>query len=392
MRTPRDLHTGPVIGNAFNPKRNGLNLVRLVLATSVIFHHSFPLLGLPEAPRYFGDQMGGWAVVGFFCLSGYLITASRWGKDFGSYLSLRIARIFPAFLLCLVVTVALFAPLNYLHVHGSLDGFFSTPTTPFAYVFVNSLLRMNAYDVAGTPLGVPYTGAWDGSLWSLYYEFLCYLIVGILGLFTIFRRSATPLLCAWALSVVLRMSVPRFAPYYGAGIGDLELLSKLLPYFLAGGVLFTVRKRIGMHWGLAAISVVTATAALNMSEYWGGQLASVPIAYLLMWIGSLLPSPELIRVHDVSYGMYIYGFLVQQLIVTYTGPAIGYWRFSLLAVLVTLVFAIASWVMLERPVMMSVRRSAVLRGQATSSSLAAPRPEFRTDDASGPDQASGTAS
>ena len=113
-------------------------------------------------------------VVAFFCLSGYLITGSRWSKSFGDFLTLRIARIYPAFVVCLIVTAAVFAPINYLHAKGNLHGFLGGQTTPFNYVFSNLTLKMAHWDVAETPLGVPYAHAWDGALWSLYYEFFCY--------------------------------------------------------------------------------------------------------------------------------------------------------------------------------------------------------------------------
>ena len=66
---------GMLFGARLNPRRNSLNLVRLILASSVIVHHAYPLISKSDfGPQYFGDGIGGWAVAGFFCLSGYLIT------------------------------------------------------------------------------------------------------------------------------------------------------------------------------------------------------------------------------------------------------------------------------------------------------------------------------
>ncbi len=97
-------------------------------------------------------------MIGFFCISGYLIAANRNSKSFGDYLSLRIARIFPAFIACNTVTVIVFAPIAYRHFHGTLDGYLSTGTTPLSYLFNSMGLKMLNYDVAATPLGVPYPG------------------------------------------------------------------------------------------------------------------------------------------------------------------------------------------------------------------------------------------
>lgn len=350
--TPR---SSLLIGTPLNGRRNSLNLIRLILATSVIFHHSFPLHGDGLGPVFLGDRLGGWAVIGFFGLSGYLITASRLGKSFGTYLTLRIARIYPAFLVCLLTTPLIFAPLNFWHANGSLSGFGSTPTTPFAYVFVNSGLKMLAYDVAGTPVGVPYPGAWNGSLWSLYYEFFCYILVGLLGIFAIVRKSPWPMIVAWAASVMLRIVYEPLHAVFGVGF-DLDMLTKLVPYFFAGGVLYVLRRHIGMHAGLAAFSAVAFVALLFMSPSWGGQVGSVFATYVLLWFGHVLPSPEVVRVHDISYGMYIYGFQMQQIIMTFI-PSIGYWALSFGAIALSVAFAVPSWLFVERPIIEAARRS-----------------------------------
>lgn len=345
---------GMIIGVPLNAKRNSLNLIRLVLASSVIVHHSFPLTDPSYlGPNLMGDGLGGWAVIGFFALSGYLITGSRWSKSFGDYLMLRIARLYPAFLVCMVLTSLVFAPLNYWHVKGGLQGFWSTPTTPFNYVFANIGLKMNVYDVAGSPLGVPYPRAWNGSLWSLYYEFFCYLLVGVLGIFAVARRSPWPMLGAWAVAVAGRVLHGQLAPYLGAG-WDMEYLTKLVPYFFAGGVLHTVKRRIGLHWLPALLGAAAFLGLLAVNTRWGGQVGSIFLAYVLLYLGHVLPSPRWVRVHDISYGMYIYGFPTQQLVMTFA-PQVGFWGLIGTATAGAAVLAAASWFLLESPIINRAR-------------------------------------
>nr|NLI51418.1 acyltransferase [Propionibacterium sp.] len=366
-----DAPAGMLIGVPLNAKRNSLNLVRLVLASSVIVHHSFPLTDPSYlGPNLLGDGLGGWAVIGFFALSGYLITGSRWGKSFGDYLMLRIARLYPAFLVCMVLTSLVFAPLNYWHVKGSLQGFWSTPTTPFNYVFANIGLKMNVYDVAGTPLGVPYPRAWNGSLWSLYYEFFCYLLVGVLGIFAIARRSPWPMLAAWAVATAARVFFGQLAPYWGAG-WDMEYLTKLVPYFFAGGVLHTLKRRVGMHWLLALASAAAFLGLLVVNTRWGGQVGSVFAAYFLLYLGHVLPSPNWVRVHDISYGMYIYGFPTQQLVMTFA-PQVGFWGLIATATAGAAVLAAASWFWLESPIINRARASVAV--EHASPAPPVPRP------------------
>ncbi|EWS79989.1 acyltransferase family protein [Brachybacterium phenoliresistens] len=382
---PRDgaRPAGMLIGRPFSLQRNGMNLVRLVLATSVLFHHSFPLLGLGEGPVWGVEAIGGWAVIGFFSLSGYLIMASRRTKTFGEYLTLRIARIYPAFLVCLAVTALVFAPISWRRAHGSLEGFWTAPAMPWQYLWNNITLKMTTWNVAGTPLDVPYPGAWNGSLWSLYYEFWCYLVIAVLGILAVARRRAWPVLLLWAASVAFWVLVHRTGRFDMIGF-DLQMLGKLLPYFLAGSVLQMLRGRIGMHPLLALAAAAGFIAAVQWDPVIGGQIASLCGTYVLLWISHVLWSPGWVRRHDISYGMYIYAFQVQQLLAVLGFASLGYWRYSLLALAATVPFALASWFLLERPVLRAARRSiappaAAAAGTATAGAPTTSGPD-RTDE------------
>ena len=50
---------------------------------------------------------------------------------------------------------------------------------------------MNEYTIGSTLSDVPYPAVWNGSLWTLFYEFLCYMLVWVLGAIAWFRRSAS---------------------------------------------------------------------------------------------------------------------------------------------------------------------------------------------------------
>lgn len=339
-----------------HPRRNGLNLVRLLLAYTVLVAHGFPLSGLGEGPVVGGDNAGGWAVFGFFAISGYLITGSRLGNDVGTYVVHRVARIFPAFLVCLIATAFVFAPIGYIAQHGSLEGFLTTPTTPVNYVLSNLTLRMNTYTVAGTPGDVPYPGAWDGSLWSLYYEFLCYVIVGLLASIGFMRRSPIGLGAAYVASVVLWARLDFLGSYVENNF-DLQMLARLLPFFLAGGLLFMLRRRLVLTWPLGLLALVASVASAVLIDGWGAQLAAPLLAYGFLCLGAVLPCPDFVRRNDVSYGIYIYAFPVQQLLMIAGAHAWPLAVFDLAAAVVVAPLAAASWFLVERPVMRRARRA-----------------------------------
>ncbi|MDQ0922848.1 peptidoglycan/LPS O-acetylase OafA/YrhL [Pseudarthrobacter sp. W1I19] len=331
-----------------------MNMIRLGLAALVLFAHSFYLAGAGEGPHVRGENLGGWAVAGFFGLSGFLITGSRFTNGLGEYLVHRVARIYPAFLVCLVVTVAVFAPLGYVHQNGTLAGYWTTETTPLRFVFSNLFLEMKNYDVAFTPAVVPFAGSWNGSLWSLYYEFLCYLVIAAIGGIAWVRRSPLPLALAFAVSVIVYANLPAITPLLADT--NFALLAKLLPFFLGGAVIQALSKWIGLHWAGGLGSIFGAVLCVALVPTWGGQLAAPLIAYGLLWVSSVLPSPRLVRVHDVSYGFYIYAWPVQQLLALYGVHNRGMAVYILSSGAGTLVLALASWLLVERPVMRAVRR------------------------------------
>lgn len=344
-------------------RNNSLNLIRLVLAAMVLAAHCYPLGGGGQAPLFRGQTLGTWAVFCFFAISGYLITASRFANPLGDYLVKRVVRIYPAFLVCNIVTAFVFAPAVRWARGGGLHALFTAPDSPASYVLNNITLKMNVWSIGGGPKHIPYPGAWDGSLWSLYYEFWCYLIIGAIAVFAVLRRPAA-IGFAFVLSVVVWANITRILAYVG-GNSDLRLLGQLLPLFLGGALLQTMSSRLSLSWRGALVAAISAVALVALVDDWGIQAASPMIAYLLLWLSTVLPSPTVIKRHDISYGFYIYAFPVQQLLATMGVHKAGLVVFGLVAAAGTGVLAIASWVLVERPALELVRRSRRTTKQAT---------------------------
>jgi len=108
MRQRRDLHSG------LRGSDNAFGVLRLVLATSVIFSHAFYLGGWDYDPTIDWtkgqESIGGLAVIGFFVISGYLITKSGMRIDILQFMWHRSLRIFPAFWAVLIVTATVVGP------------------------------------------------------------------------------------------------------------------------------------------------------------------------------------------------------------------------------------------------------------------------------------------
>ncbi|AZS36147.1 hypothetical protein CVS47_00747 [Microbacterium lemovicicum] len=343
-------------GTPYPYRRNSLNLFRLILAAMVLFAHAFYIAGAGDGPHLHGENLGGWAVAGFFVLSGFLITRSRLRTKPGDYLLHRIARIFPGFVVCLLVIAFVFAPIAALIEHGTLAGFLSTPVTPLQYVWGNITLYIDHYDIGTTLQSVPYPGAWNGSLWTLFYEFCCYIIVWLLGGLAVYRRS--PWLAAVAFLAGLAVWIGiDLAQRWGLD-ESFFLLAKLAPFFLGGAFVYFIVERAGINRWVAIGCLVVAVALIFLVPRWGGQASAPFLAYGLLWLSAVIRQPAWIARNDVSYGFYIYAWPVQQLVVLIGGLALGFPVYIVVTIVVTFALAWLSWVGIERRAMRWVRPAA----------------------------------
>ncbi|WP_345801881.1 acyltransferase [Microbacterium sp. AZCO] len=343
-------------GTPYPYRENSLNLFRLFLAALVLFAHSWYIAGRGVGPMLHGENLGGWAVAGFFVISGFLITRSRIRTKAGEYLLHRVARIYPAFLVCLVLTAAVFGPISMLVEYGSLAGYLTTPVTPAQYVWGNLGLEVTSYDIGRTLDTVPYPNAWNGSLWTLYFEFICYLTVWVLGAWAVFRKSLVPAVILFLGSVAVWVNI-GLATRLGLDL-NFTLLFKLLPFFLGGTVVYFVVDRWGMNRWIGIASIILAGLIIVFVPGWGGQAASPFMAYGLLFLATLVRQPRWIARNDVSYGFYIYAWPVQQLTVLFGGLAWGMPVYILLTIIGTSVLAVGSWFAVERPAMRRVRGGA----------------------------------
>src|SRR4051812_45574841 len=139
--------------SAFPTSRNSLNALRLLLATSVIVSHSWPIGGYGDDPRWGPTSLGQFAVAGFFAISGWLITRSRLSSELPSYAWRRFLRIYPGFFVALLVVAFVVAPLG-----SALGGGEYSIGAALRHVAQNAFLYMNDFSVGGGPTSVPYPG------------------------------------------------------------------------------------------------------------------------------------------------------------------------------------------------------------------------------------------
>ena len=365
------------LAETFTGTDNGIGLIRLVLAFAVVVSHASPVgfgVNDPGAMRQ-GQSVGGMAVDGFFVLSGFLITRSAMRQGLGRFLWSRALRILPGLWLCLLVTAFVAAPLLAWHLDGGRlpAGFWQGGRSPLHYVTANLWVVVRQYDIShvlggAVGRGVAHNGAFNGSLWTLVFEVICYLAVGLLAFTAVLRKTprlvlvvavllwlavfqdlyhAAHSLVAAPSELQYSLDVP-FVGQYRSGL-DLTWLVYLGLPFALGSTLQLYARRVPVNdlLGLAAVGVFT------LSLFVGGYfIFGIPaLAYSLLWFSVRAPRPlrKVGRKRDISYGVYIYGFVVEQVLTVYGVAAHGYWVYLPCALLGSALLGLASWYAIERP-------------------------------------------
>lgn len=335
-------------GTAANKQPN-FDVLRLLFAALVIFSHSFELVRLPDPiqARIGSVSPGQLAVDGFFLISGYLITRS-WIADpsVRRFLARRVLRIYPAFIVASVLSVFVAGPLGAI------------PHQYFADLEVGRFLRgllvlrdpQTPRVFAGTSIELV-----NGAMWTISFEFRCYLIAMVLGILGLFRQRYAVL----ALTVIMGIAICATAPASGAtdpqhilfGVKALrvsDFMAWFATLFMTGSsyALFRDRIRFAPVLWLIALSLFVVSIAhadtlrlgvLIFGSYVVFGIANAPALYGSNWL----------RHTDISYGLYLYGWPVQKLLEWYY-PSLGPWSVCGLTLALAGSLAFVSWHLIEK--------------------------------------------
>ncbi|WP_426700829.1 acyltransferase family protein [Rhodanobacter sp. Col0626] len=343
-------HTHLAIPERNMHRENNFDAVRLLAAAVVIFGHAHPLTSTPDS-GLLGNSVQALAVKIFFVISGYLICTS-WTLDPRpiSYLLKRSLRIFPALLVICILTIFIIGPaLTSL----PIGHYFATPHT---YVYLKNVFLSPVYDLPGLFANNRYPIAVNGSLWSLPIEFAMYLLLPFVCFFDRLMNSKMVALCA---SIALcffsihfvRMSVPANHPViYGT---DLISALDVAPYFMIGAL---VRQ---MSWesllnpvlalffiGIVALMPPTTAVHDEIVLYF-----MLPYVVLTFALSSHRLLQGAGRFGDFSYGLYLYGFLVQQCVNDLSGNTLSALQNAFISLPIALVLAYLSWHLIEKPML-----------------------------------------
>lgn len=289
--------------------RNHLDHLRLLFAALVIFSHSFHLtLGEGTDPvevLFPGAALGGLAVQGFFVLSGYLIAASWLSNPRPiEYLRNRVLRIVPAFAVAFVLCVLLAVGVgSRLIVWPRLAWELATlhaPTAPIPGRISNDI---------------------NGAMWTIQWEFACYLVAPL----AVFRPIG--LAALWLCAAVVAVLTP-----------DAQATWVLM--FLSGAAV----RVFDLKPGLRVAGLCGALAVASLLNPWTRDVGMAAAGSVALVRVGLIPARRTLP--DISYGLYLYGWPVQQVMIMLglTAP----WLLFPAALVVAGLCGAVSWFGIER--------------------------------------------
>jgi peptidoglycan/LPS O-acetylase OafA/YrhL len=333
----------PSLSALAHGRDNNFQLIRLAAAAAVVFFHSYALTNhWTDEPLWRVIPELNFAVLGvasFFVISGFLVTQS-WLARAGvvPFVAARVLRIYPALICAVAFTVA----LAWASSAFDAAAFFGNPQTLDYVLHVTPGWEMR-YRLPGAFAANPVPHDVNGSLWTLPVELRLYAAVLVAGITGLLARPIAWLLVLSALLVLLVLR-PEWFP-----MPALDSVTKdLLLLFALGSLAYVWRNAIPVSLAVAAVAMLLVV--LNPAGLARGILMLPLLAYLVLVAAyhPWLSWPAFNRVGDYSYGVYVYAFPIQQILVERI-PLIEPLPLFALALPATLAVAVLSWHCVEKP-------------------------------------------
>ncbi|MEI4770553.1 acyltransferase [Psychrobacillus sp. FJAT-51614] len=347
-----------------NRNENGFDFLRLFAAVCVVVQHAIAHL---EASFFWldtGESYWFWdGVPLFFILSGLLVYQScekcvSSGRPIWQYFANRLLRIAPAIYAYVLITITLLLVIGIL----STKEIFSVSF--FAWFLSNIFLVPVYHPIIYEGFGV---GVVNGSLWTIPVEFGFYTFIPVL--FFLETKYGFKKMIIFVVVVSLFGECIKWLLI----INPLETLAEKL--FLVTFIPHLLYFGIGIFWlrtwrsvkhspVLAALAawfyIVIRYDILQMKNFLGPfyEFAwALPLSYAVIWFGYNAPIffLKVTKLGDYSYGIYIWHMVVINTLMTFQFtdkyPNLPGTIVHFIVLLFTLLMAMFSWWIIEKPTM-----------------------------------------
>lgn len=300
--------------------------------------------------------MGSLAVTGFFLISGYLITASLINSQtIQNYFTKRILRIYPGFIVASLVSIFIFAPLS-----GGWALIQNFTMTDWLKIPIKMMMLSQPW-VEGVFVSAK-NQALNGSMWTIKYEFLCYISILVLLIFSLKKRIMVFIFLA-SLTVNLYTVLANHDLFITKPLDlSLHFYSKFLFAFSAGSLYYLYRDQIVWykHVSYLALVLLVVSMLYAPTTYFGLVIFG---SYLLFNFALNYKHAFLNKVGtntDISYGVYLYAFPFQNLMIQYNADITPN-LLSCYAVTFAFIAGYISWVFVEKPFMEIKRKFTLVK-------------------------------
>lgn len=344
-----------------NPKNN-FDFLRLVFALLVIISHSYPLSGSTSNDLLYritdGQEIcSGIGLKGFFTLSGYLVFQSyERSNNIFDFSIKRVLRIYPGLIVVLTLTVLL-APLVY---EGTVPYFENSSV--WRYIPMGITLHKIQPGIDGVFENNPFRKVINGSLWTIQYECVLYILLSFFFLIKN-RINATraSIIILYILMLAQVYVVGDRLPFKGACF-FINNFTGFGLFFLGGALLASFKyDRLKNNNLILVLSILLIILSFILNLYTYTKWILFPVAVISFGLKSTAIISSLKdAIGDLSYGVYIYAFPVQQTLVHFY--KLNYIQLMILASLISLVLAYGSWHLVERR---ALRLKVLLRKAST---------------------------
>lgn len=332
------------LGEYTNKKSNNLNLIKFFAALAVIISHSYPLSKgtdcvdnlLKISKGSLG--LGGLAVAVFFISSGYLVSKSIEKKnDTIQYLKARSVRIFPPLIFTIFLTI-LVCGLFFTKL-SKVDYFFNFNTIKYGL----NMILIPVHNLPGVFESNIYGSVVNGALWTLPIEFLCYIILLIIYKLNMLNKKTykiiTPIIFIGYLSLnYIDLTVFQIAKLY------------LQPMFIfyAGSLFYVFRNEIRINTTTFVINFILFLVFVLTGF---GNLATILFfPYIILYVSFYLTQCHtcIAKVGNISYGMYLTGFPIQQMLVSSFGGEMSVVLNMLMSILISIIVGYMVYFLVEK--------------------------------------------
>ena len=328
-------------------RRNNFLLIRLAAAILVIVAHCYRR----SDPIYLlsGGLLNGTTIAMpvFFFLSGLLVSQSLdHCPSRINYLWRRFLRLYPAAFFTVLLTSLVIGPLVTVL---PIRTYFSDPL--FCQYLRTTLLIKIYFWLPGVFIHSPLGRSVNSAIWSLALEIKLYIALLLLSF--IRNRNLTRFLLIF--SVVVFLALGTFHGYFEPMLGKifvrrffLYAYSDLAIYFAAGVLTYSYRHKIVVrnYWVIGIPFIWLITRHLLLSDLFSLLLLPPMILYVAVTgtrtLSRITPSA------DLSYGLFLWGFPIEQLIINYISQDNLTIRFAG-TLLGALLLAFISWHFIESP-------------------------------------------